>query len=234
MKRWSLLLLALISLPLQASEIKATTLYYRISEPGVDPYLSRWLITDQFVRIDEGDAADNFILFDRTKRTVYSVVHGDRTVLDIPYRAIDKKPARELKQESRIVSDNKIPSIDGKKPLFRELCVNNTLCYSTVSLENLLPDAVKAMAEYRRVMAGEHAKTLDNTPVEMQQPCELALDIFNPLWSLEKGLPIQEWDTQGKTQALLNYKVSEGVDSALFKLPDEYRHYQTQILKQSK
>jgi len=231
MKHWLLLLLALISLPLQASEIKATTLYYRVSEPGVDPYLSRWLITDQFVRIDEGDASDNFILFDRRKKTVYSVVHGDRTVLDIPYRAVEKKPAMKLKPESRIIPDSKIPPIDGKKPLYRELHVNGALCYSTVSVENLLPDAVKAMGEYRQVMAGEHARNMDNTPVEMQQPCELALDIFNPQWHLEKGLPIQEWDMQGKARALLNYKVSEVVDSGLFKLPDGYRHYHTQEMK---
>lgn len=228
MKRGLLLLLAFISLPLQADEIKATTLYYRVSEPGVDPYLSRWLITDHFVRIDEGDASDNFILLDRSNKTVYSVVQGDRTILDIPYRTVDRKPAKQLKQESRIVRDNKIPPIDGKKPLYRELRVNNTLCYSTVSVDKLLPDAVKAMAEYRQMMAGEHAKNLDNTPVDMQQPCELALDIFNPLWPLEKGLPIQEWDTQGRAQTLLNYKASEGVDSTLFNLPVGYRHYQTQ------
>ncbi len=228
MKRWLLLFLALISLPLHADEIKATTLYYRISEPGVDPYLSRWLITDHFVRIDEGDDADNFILFDRSKKTVYSVVHGDRTVLDIPYRAVDKKPAKQFKQESRIVHDDKIPSIDGKKPLYRELRVNNTLCYSTVSVDKWLPDAVNAMAEYRQVMAGEHAKTLDNTPTELQDRCDLTLNIFSPFWLLEKGLPIQEWSPQGKASALLNYKTNQMFDSALFVLPQGYQHYQIQ------
>jgi hypothetical protein len=227
MKQLLFVLLVMTGLPLQAAEIKATVLYYRISEPGIDPYLSRLLLTDKFLRIDEGNAGDNFILFDRTARAVYSVVHSDRSVLDIPYRAVERKAPKKLTQESRTIRDDKTPLVDGKQPLYHELHVNGALCYSVVSVEKLLPDAVKLIGEYRQVMAGEHAKNMANTPVELQQPCELALHIFNPLWPLEKGLPIQEWDTQGKAQALLNYKTDEAVDDALFVLPQGYRHYQT-------
>lgn len=228
MKRMMIfLLLIMMGLPLHAGEIKATVLYYRISEPGIDPYLSRWLITDNFLRIDEGDAADDFILFDRSQRTVYSVVHSDRTVLDIPSRAVVKKSPKDLKQESRTVRDDKLPGVAGKKPLYRELHINGALCYSTVSIEKLLPDALKVMGEYRQVMAGEHAKNMDNTPVELQQPCEHALHVYNPLWILEKGLPIQEWNPHGKAQALLDYKTGEAVDGVLFKLPQGYSHFQT-------
>jgi len=232
MKRFLLILMCLVALPLQAAEIKATALYYRMSEPGIDPYLSRWLITDKFLRIDEGDAADNYVLFDRHKRTVYSVVHGDRTVLEIPHRAINRKPPKPLKPQSRVILDEKAPTIEGRKTLQRELHINAALCYNVVSVEQLLPDAVKAIGEYRQVMAGEHAKNLDNTPVELQEPCDLALHIFSPLWVVEKGLPIQEWNPQGKSSALLNYKADEKVDSVLFSVPKEYRHYQTQNITQ--
>lgn len=231
MKKIVLMLALLVALPLQAAEMQATVLYYRISEPGIDPYLSRWLITDSFLRIDEGDVADNFILFDRRKHLVSSVVNGDRTVLDIPKRAVDRKPAKSLKQESRTVRDDKLPVVDGKKPIYRELYINDSLCSSVVSVEKLLPDVVNALREYRQVMAGEHAKNMDNTPAELQQPCELSLYIFNPLWTLERGLPIQEWDTQGKAQVLLDYKTGETVDAALFNLPEGYRHYQTQTIR---
>lgn len=227
MKRLLLVMLCLAALPLQAAEIKATALYYRMSEPGIDPYLSRWLITDKFLRIDEGEDADNYVLFDRRKRTVYSVVHNDRTVLDIAHRAVDRKPPKALNQESRVIRDENAPTIEGRKTLRRELHINGGLCYSVVSVEQLLPDAVKAIGEYRQVMAGEHAKNIDNTPVELQQPCDLALHIFSPLWVVEKGLPIQEWNPQGKTMGLLDYKAAEPVDGALFSLPQGYRHYQT-------
>lgn len=227
MKWFLFLLLIMAGLPVQAAEIKATVLYYRISEPGIDPYLSRLLITDKFLRIDEGNAEDNFILFDRKARTVYSVVHSDRTVLDIPYRAVESEVPKNLKQERRTVRDDKTPLVDGKQPLYHQLYVNGALCYSMVAVEKLLPDAVKLLGEYRQVMAGEHAKNMANTPVELQQPCELALHVFNPLWPVEKGLPIQERDAQGKAQALLNYKTDEAVDDALFILPEGYRHYQT-------
>ena len=225
--RFFIALLFFMTLPLQAAEIKATVLYYRVSEPGIDPYLSRWLITDKFVRIDEGETADNYILLDRSKRMVYSVVHQDRTILDIPNRTVSRKPDRSLKQESRIIRDDKLPLVDGKKPLYRELHVNDTLCHSVVSVDTLLPDAVKAMGEYHQVMAGEHAKNMGNTPVEMRQPCDLVLLVFNPQWPAEKGLPIREWDTHGKALELLDYKTGEVVDSALFKFPAGYRHYES-------
>lgn len=231
MRRLLFVLLVMMVLPSQADEITSTALYYRVSEPGVDPYLSRWLITGDFLRIDEGNADDNFILVDRKTKTVYSVIHRDRTVLEIPFRLVSRKPPRKLKQETRIVQDDKMPLVGGERPLQRALYLNGTLCYSVVSVERLLPDAVKAMAEYRQIMAGEHAKNIDNTPPELQQPCELVLHIFNPLWLLAKGLPIQEWDTQGKAQALLDYKTDETIDSALFLVPEGYRHYQTQTAR---
>lgn len=227
MKLLLLMVTMLLALPLRAAEIEATALYYRMSESGIDPYLSRWLITDKFLRIDEGDAADNFILLDRSKRTVYSVVHRDRTVLTIPYRRVDMKAPSDLKQESRAVSAEKIPPVDGKLPRYRELLVNDVLCHSAVSIDELLPDAVQAIGEYLRVMAGEHAKNMVNIPLELQQPCALVQHIFNPLWSLEQGLPIQLWDSQGKSQALLDYKTGEAVEGALFVLPQGYHHYQT-------
>lgn len=227
MKKVLVMLFLLAALPLQAAEIKATVLYYRIGEPGIDPYLSRWLVTDQFLRIDEGEASDNYLLFDRRKRSVHSVVHGDRTVLDIPYRAVGVSSPLELKLESRIVHDEKLPPVDGEKPLYRDLYVNGEHCLSVVSVSHLLPDAVKAMSEYRQVMAGEHAKNMANTPLELQRACELSQYIFNPLWSTEQGLPIQQWEPQGKVQSLLDYKTDEAVEEALFAMPQGYRHYQT-------
>lgn len=223
-----LLIMALAALPAGAAEVKASALFYRVSEVGIDPYLTRWLVTARYLRIDEGDAADNYILFDRKERQVHSVVHGDRTVLDIPFRPVAKKPAIEIDNESRVVRDEGLPAIGGQPPLHRELRVNNTLCYSVISVEQLLPDTVAALRDYRSVMAGEHAKNIDNTPVELQQPCDLALHIFTPLWLLEGGLPIQQWDPEGNGQALLDYQAESSVDSALFTLPPEYRHYQTQ------
>ncbi|HEY0720196.1 MAG TPA: hypothetical protein VGE50_02970 [Gammaproteobacteria bacterium] len=231
MRTLLLTLIFLVAMPLQAAETKATVLYYRVSEPGIEPYLSRWLITPNFLRIDEGDEADNYLLFDRRKRTIYSVVHGDRTVLDIPYRAVERKPSKLLPQESRAIHDDKMPGISGQPAIYRELYVGKSLCYSVISVEQLLPDAVQAMRDYRTVLAGEQAKTLDNTPLELQDPCDLTLHIFSPLWLLEKGLPIQEWSPQGKASALLNYKIDEMVSSELFALPKEYRHYQTQEIK---
>jgi len=39
-------------------------------ESGVDPYNVRMLVNEHFLRIDEGEGSEGFVLFDRAKREV--------------------------------------------------------------------------------------------------------------------------------------------------------------------
>jgi len=212
--------------PLQAEELDSVMLLYQAQEPGVGSYPSRILVTDRYVRMDDGADDGDYLIFDRKTRLISSVTHDDGTVFEIPPREVTQPEPMPLKIRSEAVAlEKNAPRLDGKQPQHRQLYVNDKLCYSVVAVPGLMEDAVQALRDFRKVLAGEHAKTLPRIPADMQQPCDLALNTFHPIWQLQFGLPVQEWDGQGNRQVLMNYKQDFKVDSELFQLPEGYQHY---------
>ncbi len=218
------------SAPLPAADLNSTMLLYQAQEPGVGSYPSRILITEQAVRMDDGDNEADYLVFDRKRLLISSVSHGDQTVFEIPSREIAQKPPVALKRRSEAVAVKDVPEVGGKPPQQHRLYVNGALCYSVVAVPGLLDDAVAALSEFRRVLAGEHAKALPHMPADVQEPCDLALNTFHPGWQLQFGLPIREWDELGNGQLLMDFKESFPVDASLFELPKGYRHYSTDSL----
>ncbi len=209
----------------EVGTVPATVLWFDEREPGVPPYRTRMIVVRDFMRMDDGDAGDDFVLFDRRTGSIHSVSHEDRTVLDIPARPVVRAPPYELVlSETREPLDD-APRIAGRVPEHLRLRVNGSVCYETVVVPGLLDDVVAAMRAYRRSLAGEQARTLDWTPVEMQTPCVLAHVIFHPARHLAYGFPIQHRDYRGYVRVLQDYREQVPVDAALFRLPTGYRHY---------
>ena len=191
----------------------------------MDPYNARLLVTPAYLRLDDGVDDGDFALFDRASRVIYSVTHRDRTVLEIHPRPVDVPAPLALVQSVEKVAAADAPAVGGHQPQQLRLLVNGEQCYSLVAVDGLLPDAVTALRAYRGVLAGEGARVLPQVPADMQDPCDLALNVYAPSWQLEFGLPIQEVDSQGKGQALLDYNAAYPVDDSLFTLPKGYQHY---------
>ena len=63
----------LLSRPL-AAESTGTVLWYLEQEAGGEPYQVRYIVTDEFLRSDEGDDEGSFVLLDRAQRRIYNVV----------------------------------------------------------------------------------------------------------------------------------------------------------------
>ncbi len=213
-----------------ATEVESTMLLYQAHEPGTDPYASRVLVTKRHVRMDDGVDTGDYLIFDRQTQLISSVTHNDRTVFEIPAREITQKPPVAIKLRGEQVRLDKSPKIADKQPRQHQLYVNDALCYSVVAVPGLMDDTVQALRDFRRVLAGEHAKALPNIPADMQQPCDLAINTFHPDWHLQFGLPIQEWDEVGNGQMLMDYKLGFKVDEQLFELPEGYHHYSTDTL----
>ena len=68
-----------------ASAQQASLLVYRVWEEGIDPYISRILVTPDYLRLDEGEGSDGFTLFDRQQEIIYSVSLEERSVLVIDH-----------------------------------------------------------------------------------------------------------------------------------------------------
>lgn len=217
--------------PVQAADVDSTMLLYQAHEPGVGDYPSRIIITDRYVRMDDGKDEGDYLVFDRKSRLISSVTHDDKTVFEIPSREVRQEPPMALERRSQMVEINgDAPAIGGKHPQQHQLFVNDKLCYSVVTVPDLMSDVVTALSDFRQVLAGEHAKALPRIPADMQEPCDLALNTFHADWQLKFGLPIQEWDESGKGQVLMDYKQGFAVDEALFTLPEGYQHYTTDNL----
>jgi hypothetical protein len=204
----------------------ATMVLYQVLEPGFEPYSSRLIVTPRYLRMDDGDAASSFVLFDRKRNVIHSVTHNDRTVLEIPLQAVTVESPLPLHMEHKVVTtDEPLPAIAGKRPRQLHLSVNGEQCYDLVAVEGLLDDVVAALRAFRTVLAGENARILTEVPADMQNPCDLALNTYAPDWQLRFGLPIQEGDPQGKGQLLLDYSTDYPADAALFTLPKGYQRY---------
>lgn len=214
-----------------AAEVKSMMLLYQAQEPGVAPYASRILVTERYVRMDDGVDDGDYLVFDRREGLISSVTHNDQSVFEIPRRAVTAESPLPLELRTRALDVGEdTPQVGGKRPQHHKLHVNEQLCYSVVSVPGLMNDAVAALGEFRLVLAGEHAKMLSRLPADMQDACDLAVNTFEPQWQLQFGLPIQEWDEKGNRQMLMNFDPAFEVDEALFDLPQNYHHYSTDEL----
>ncbi|WP_127477455.1 hypothetical protein [Sulfurivermis fontis] len=204
----------------------ATMVLYQVMEPGFEPYSSRLIVTPRYMRMDDGDVASNFVLFDRQKNIIYSVTHGDRTVLEIHPQAVTvESPVALERKHVQVVTEEDLPAIAGRTPHQYRLSVNGELCYETVAVDGLLPDVVQALTAFRSVLAGENARILVDVPADMHDPCDLALNTYAPAWQLQFGLPVQEHDPQGKGQLLMDFSTEYPAEAGLFMLPKGYQHY---------
>jgi hypothetical protein len=226
-KLFATVVVALVfSAPLRAADVDSVMLLYQAQEPGAGSYPSRILVTERYVRMDDGVDTGDYLVFDRKTRLISSVTHDDQTVFEIPPRKVTQPAPMPLKlRTEEVVLKEDAPMVAGKAPHHRQLYVNDKLCYSVVAVPGLMEDAVQALRDFRRVLAGEHAKTLPRIPADMQEPCDLALNTFHPNWQLKFGLPLQEWDEKGNRQVLMDYKQGFKVDEKLFTLPQGFSHY---------
>ncbi len=224
----ALLMMLGLSTSALAEMHEGVMLSYMVSEPGLEPYPSRIIVTDTIVRMDDGDPQGDYLLFDREKQLISSVTHEDGTVFEIPMREVTQPSPIPLKRDQSLESEDKAPEIGGKQPHQLRLFVNDKLCYDAMVVPGLLPDTVKALRDFNRVLAGEQEKMLGDLPGEMIDGCDLALHTFYPEWVLESGLAIQEFDVSIRSGRLLvDMDQAFKAESKLFELPGDYKRYST-------
>jgi hypothetical protein len=200
-----------------------TEVIFDESEAGLEPYITRMLVSDAFLRIDDGRKEGDFVLYDRRRRQIYSVTHDEKSILHITFRPIEIESPVPLEQSIKRNTDASAPLISGRSTEHIVLSVNGMECQNIISVNGLLEKVNRALQEYLLTLAGEQATNLAKTPTELQTPCMLAKLIFAPTWHLDFGFPIREWDYRGFTRSLKNYREKAAMDPGLLKLPKGYR-----------
>ena len=210
-----------VMLPALAIGESALRLTYRVDEPGLDPYLSRILVTDDYLRMDEGAAGGGFLLLDRHQGIVYSVSDVEKSVLVINPSPGHQTPSPSLVLTEEVELDAEAPAIGGRQPYSVALLVNGERCREMVVVKGLLPEAVEALREFSEILARVQARSLTAMPGDVAADCDLAELVYAPTRWLDFGLPIQ-WRYAGKQQFLLDFAAAEAVETPLFQIPPNY------------
>jgi hypothetical protein len=209
----------------QDTQVEVTLIEFNEVEDGTEPFPSRMMISDRYIRIDEGSESGGYVLFDRLKRRIFSVVDENESIVVVdplfPLATVpdDLNIRFELKQLEGV------PEISGIKPVYYQFYANDTLCYHLVAADGLLPEVTQALRSYQSVLAAQQQESLSIMPTELQTPCFLANYIYAPELYITKGFPIEQWDVSGYHRSLSTIKENEKVEQSLFALPSEYRYF---------
>ena len=209
------------------ANVEATVFWYQEKEQNMSVTKIRYLVTDQFIRIDEGQADDDFILFDVTKKTIYSVNHDDHTILEIKNQDWTM-PEFDFKREVVLGELKDAPSVAGKTVKRYLLTANDEVCMDIQYLPGTYPDEMRIFHQYQLVLSGQQVVMINNTPQEMQSPCFLLDQVYDDGDYYNKGLPIQLWHSRGYARLLVDFK-KEHVPAELFFLPSGYSMYEPVI-----
>lgn len=189
----------------------------------IGSYPVTFLATAEHLRIDDTANKQDFILFDRKARVIYSVSSEDQQIIKIRHRPVTRQPPITLSVETRQLQDAaQAPAIAGNKPLHFQTFVNGELCYDWFAVSGLMPDLVAAMKAMKQVLAGQQAEVMQFLPADMHEACDLAENTFYPALYLDKGFPVIEQGSNGYSRRLTSFKETS-VPAELFQLPQSYR-----------
>jgi hypothetical protein len=200
-----------------------TEIWFQEREPGIAAYPMRMLVSEGFLRMDDGDQRGDYILYDRGARVITSVDHAARSLIRIVHRDVEIDPPLPLDTQIRVREEPGAPAVAGRAPRHVGVMTNGETCYELVVVPGLLEPARRAMQEFLETLAGEQAMNLGKTPVEMQTACALTNLVFDPARRLDYGFPIREWDERGHASALLRFEEGLSAEPGLFAIPAGYR-----------
>ena len=210
--------------------LQGTEVIFSETEKGAPEQVTRMLVTKKYLRIDEGKNNNDFLLYDRVKRVIYSTNSTDKRTLVVNAQPLNRKsPIKLGNKVEKIPTD--APPIDGHKVQHLNLLTNNEICYDLFAAEGLLPKVVTALKEYRIALSGEQAAIIDAMPKEMLMPCDLANNIFMSTRHLDHGFPVRLQETKGRFRELVNYRQDISVDEALLKLPEGYSEFTAEDMR---
>jgi hypothetical protein len=202
---------------------KGTVLWYLEREAGIEPYKVRYIITDDFLRSDEGDTEGGYLLFDRKRRHIYSVAPESTMIIGIDGKgSLPEVPGHLSIQVKREV-DQEAPKVEGQSPVTMELLANGETCYSAVVVPGMLDQARAALQEFMQALAVQQSRTLASTPKEYQTPCFLSRYLYATDFFLKQGIALVHWSNASDRRELLEYQTDVELEEQLFELPRDYQ-----------
>jgi len=216
-----LTLMVMLTLSAGAVAGQAGLLVYQVWEEGIEPYISRVLVTEDYVRLDEGSDSGGYTLFDRQQEIIYNVQMEDRSILVLDAQEPVTDVGDTLILNEEVKPDDAAPKVAGAQPKEVRLFANGELCSEMVVVEGVMEDALEGLRELKLSLARIQAATLESMPLSMRTPCDLAANLYAADRPLNFGLPLQERST-GRSQSLVDFAPNHPADDALFELPADF------------
>ena len=217
------------------SESGVTLLNFVEQERGVEPYSTRLIVTENFLRFDDGEGSADFVLLDRDKDVIYSVNSEEQTVMAVHKKQLEIKPPFELELTHEQLDDLQgAPDIEGMQPRHIVFSANKEQCYEVIAVQGLLPDVVSALQEFADLLASDSKVTFNTLPADLHKPCDISMNTFAAGRHLAFGFPIQEWSANGSGRALVDYQLDYQSNADLFILPADYNHFTVQEFREGK
>lgn len=213
-------------LPLQmlyAATLSSVSLTYDELEKDAGMQQMRYLINDKFLRVDNGKAASDFILFNVNNKNIYSVNHDDKTILKISHQAW-KVPTFEFSVSRRHELMQAAPEINNKPVFNYQVKAGDKVCTDVFLIKNMFMNELKIIRDYQQTLSSQQVLTLKNTPKEFHNPCFLLDQVYHLGDYYLLGLPVQITYSRGYAKYLKHYE-KINVDETLFVLPEGYEEY---------
>lgn len=196
-------------MPAQQQDMIA--LRYLDQDPGDQPYLTRILVTPDFMRMDSGEDNGDFVLLDRRQRRVINVMHGNNMAMVFAPGTLPPKPAGwKPRLDTRAAAQ-------GTRRF--SLTLKGVVCSEGIVARRAAPDAARAMAELKSILAATQYRMWKDTPREMQHDCDLANQVWEAGATLKLGLPLEEREFTGRTRQFES-ETREPLRPELFRVPE--------------
>jgi len=190
-----------------------TVLRYVDQDPGDPAYATRLLVTADYLRMDTGDDAGDFVLLDRRQKRVLNVMRDSRLVMVFAPGAV---PARPADWSMRFDVE---PAAAGTERY--RLSVNGVVCSEGVVAPRAAPDAARALAELKTALAAAQYRVWQDSPPALQHDCDLANLVWGFDTLLGRGLPLEEREFNGRTRHF-ETESREPVRPGLFDVPEGF------------
>lgn len=215
--------------PKTEAELKAeagTLLILKERESGSPEFTSRIFVNEGYLHMSDARSPADFVLFNRKEQTIYNVNQEDKTIMVIRNKPVNIEPPIALDYQEESQPSGAIPKIDGREATHYRYMANGKHCYDAVTLpKDFMPDVTAALREFRQVLAGEHATTVNAIPRDLLDACDLSVNIFHATKHMDNGLPIREWDRQGFQRFMKDYRTGIVPGKGTLDLPKDFERY---------
>jgi hypothetical protein len=221
-----LLLLSCASVQAAGQDIQGVSLTFVESQNGQGAITTTMFANKDFLHIRDDINPEDFILLDRKKQQIQIVTRSEKTVFVISAKPITQSSPMALGFKEAKIEDTVLPEIEDRAVTHYRYTTNGQLCYEAAVLPpDFLREAAQAMYEFKKIMAGEHATTLDSIPADMINACDLAQNVFHAGAHLQHGVPVRVWTPQGYQRFLKGYELQSSLPISALLPPLEFERF---------